>query len=182
VDCGPGTGHSRHRPGDGGGRDRVLVRITGTAGALLDLDESPADLDGYGPVPASVLRELAYTAGAIWQPLLADPRQIPVRNPESYIPPPRLAAAIRVADGTCRWPGCGQPARRCDLDHVVPHADGGRTVADNLVSLCRRHHRIKTHSTWQVHLDEQRRLHVTSPLGQTRTTSPRHPPPAHPDP
>jgi hypothetical protein len=170
------------RPGAGDGRGRVLVRITGTAGALLGHDDSPAELDGYGPVPAGVLRELAYTVCAVWQPLLADPRKILVRDPGGYVPPPALAAAVRLADGTCRWPGCGQPAWRCDLDHVVPHADGGETTADNLVALCRRHHRIKTHSTWRVRLDEHRRLHVTSPLGQTAETSPRHPPSADHDP
>jgi Domain of unknown function (DUF222) len=153
---------------------RVLLRITGSAGALLSADDSPGELDGYGPISADLLRELAYTAGAVWQPLLADPEKIPVRDPGRYVPPPRLAAAVRAVDGTCRWPGCRQPAWRCDLDHAVPHAAGGVTKADNLAAMCRSHHRLKTHTKWKVRLDEQRRLHVTSPLGQTATTRPRH--------
>jgi HNH endonuclease len=162
--------------------DPVLVRITGTAGALLGRDETPADLDGYGPVPARMLRDLAFTAGAVWRPLLADPTKIDVPSPDRYTPTPRLAEAVRVADGTCRWPGCRQPAWRADLDHVIPHDAGGPTTATNLASLCRRHHRIKTHTKWGVRLDAHRRLHVTSPLGQTATTSPKHLPPDHPPP
>src|SRR3712207_8861978 len=31
-----------------------------------------------------------------------------------------------------------------DLDHVVPHADGGQTSCTNLCCACRSHHRLKT--------------------------------------
>jgi hypothetical protein len=53
--------------------------------------------------------------------------------------PPSIRRALAARDTSCRFPGC--TARRCDAHHVVHWADGGATCLDNLVLLCRRHHR-----------------------------------------
>ncbi|HEV2930271.1 MAG TPA: HNH endonuclease signature motif containing protein [Propionibacteriaceae bacterium] len=58
-------------------------------------------------------------------------------------PSARLAQAIKVRAGTCRYPTCSVPADRCDLDHHEP-VPKGPTSAANLDPLCRRHHRGKT--------------------------------------
>ncbi len=43
----------------------------------------------------------------------------------------------------------------------------------NLVCLCRRHHRLKTHAPgWVFAMDPDGTLHVTPPAGRTRTTRP----------
>jgi hypothetical protein len=47
---------------------------------------------------------------------------------------------IEHRDRGCRVPGCGN--RHVDVHHIVPWADGGLTDPSNLVSLCRRHHRL----------------------------------------
>ena len=41
------------------------------------------------------------------------------------------------------------------LDHRKPER-GGLTVPENLQALFRRHHRLKTHGDWDVHLSETR--------------------------
>lgn len=69
-----------------------------------------------------------------------------------YEIPDRMADQVRLRDQTCVFPWCTRPARACDLDHVVPHARGGSTAADNLAPLCRRHHRLKTHGRWRYRL------------------------------
>jgi hypothetical protein len=46
------------------------------------------------------------------------------------------------------FPHCTRPARTADLDHIQPYDAGGPTASDNLASLCRLHHRIKTHGGW----------------------------------
>jgi hypothetical protein len=53
--------------------------------------------------------------------------------------PPAIRRALTARDTTCRFPGC--TSRRCDCHHVHHWADGGATRLDNLVRLCRRHHR-----------------------------------------
>jgi hypothetical protein len=53
--------------------------------------------------------------------------------------PPSIRRALQARDHTCRFPGC--TARRCDAHHIEHWVDGGATSLDNLVLLCRRHHR-----------------------------------------
>jgi hypothetical protein len=53
--------------------------------------------------------------------------------------PPALRRALAHRDAGCRFPGCG--LKLCDAHHVEHWADGGETKIDNLVQLCRRHHR-----------------------------------------
>ena len=54
--------------------------------------------------------------------------------------PRRIGHALRIRDGGCRFPGCGQ-SRWTDAHHIRHWADGGKTSLDNLVTLCRYHHR-----------------------------------------
>jgi hypothetical protein len=53
--------------------------------------------------------------------------------------PTAIHRALLHRDGSCRFPGCN--LRICDAHHVEHWADGGATTLDNLVLLCRRHHR-----------------------------------------
>ena len=52
---------------------------------------------------------------------------------------PALRRALEVRDRGCRFPGCG--LRFTDAHHIRHWADGGEIRLDNLVLLCRRHHR-----------------------------------------
>ena len=79
----------------------------------------------------------------------------------------------RARDHGCRHPGCRNRSGWVDLDHVIPHGEGGATDCDNLCCLCRRHHRLKTHSSgWSFHLDADGALLVTTPSGVTRISRP----------
>jgi len=53
--------------------------------------------------------------------------------------PPSIRRALASRDTGCRFPGC--TSRRCDAHHIQHWVDGGATRLDNLVLLCRRHHR-----------------------------------------
>ncbi|MGK2927330.1 MAG: HNH endonuclease signature motif containing protein, partial [Lysobacterales bacterium] len=55
--------------------------------------------------------------------------------------PPAIRRALRRRDGGCRFPGCCA-TRYVDAHHIHHWADGGETRMDNLVLLCRRHHRL----------------------------------------
>ena len=66
----------------------------------------------------------------------------------AYEVPDRLADQSQVRDGTCTFPWCTRPALACDSDHINAHATGGPTCSHNIAPLCRRHHRLKTHTPW----------------------------------
>jgi hypothetical protein len=102
----------------------------------------------------------------------------------------RSAAADVRLDwrGSALWPGaaraglwiCPHDAVWADLDHVVPHNQGGATACENLCCLCRRHHRLKTRARgWSFTVAPDGALAVTTPSGVTRTTYP--PGPRKPD-
>lgn len=81
-----------------------------------------------------------------------------LRRETTYAPSAELRRRIVERDGTCRHPGCTVAADRCDLDHVEPFvhgvpAAGGLTREDNIISLCRRHHRLKTHGNAAYRLE-----------------------------
>jgi Domain of unknown function (DUF222) len=48
--------------------------------------------------------------------------------------------AMQARDGTCRFPGCGVPARWTHLHHLIPWELGGPTDLANGLSLCNFHH------------------------------------------
>lgn len=55
--------------------------------------------------------------------------------------PGHIRRALEHRDGGCRFPGCTQQ-RFVDAHHIHHWADGGETALDNLVLLCRFHHRL----------------------------------------
>ena len=107
---------------------------------------------------------------------------------DEYTPRAAQRRFVTTRDRRCRMPNCGQRVGWADLDHVVPHAGGGRTSCTNLCCACRSHHRLKTFARgWDFRMDPDGTLHVTSPSGVTRTTRPPghrppEPAPSPPDP
>jgi hypothetical protein len=92
---------------------------------------------------------------------------------DRYEPTPGQQRFGRTRDRACRHPGCGNRAGWADLDHVVPHADGGETDCGNLCCLCRKHHRLKTHARgWRYVMTPEGVLSVTTPSGVTRVSRP----------
>ncbi len=55
--------------------------------------------------------------------------------------PPAVRRAVEARDGGCRFPGC-ERRRFLDAHHIRHWAHGGETSKDNLVMLCRHHHRL----------------------------------------
>jgi hypothetical protein len=131
----------------------VSVQVTVDLATLLGLQDSPGELAGYGPIPASVARALA--ADASWRRLVCDPLSGGLLDlgRSSYVPNAELARFVRSRDPQCSFPGCCQPAYVCDLDHCEPYSAGGRTDRKNLRPLCRAHHRLKHEGGWNLYCD-----------------------------
>src|SRR6059036_1653663 len=73
-----------------------------------------------------------------------------------------LRKVLKIRDGHCRWPGCERPASWCDGHHLVHWIHGGTTDLDNLVLLCRRHHRMVHEGGWQL-IKSDRQIVVIAP-------------------
>jgi hypothetical protein len=144
----------------------VTLNITLDLPTFLGMDEKPGVLDGYGEIPASIARELAKDAK--WRRFITDPitGNLLDYGRITYEPPQALIDFIVARDRRCRFPGCRQPARVCDIDHAIPWEDGGETSRANLGLLCRRHHRMKTHGGWHLESFSDGSCEWTSPEGK----------------
>nr|WP_232425407.1 HNH endonuclease signature motif containing protein [Pseudofrankia inefficax] len=147
----------------------VELQVIAPVGTLAGLDDNPAELVGYGPIPAEVGRALA--ADARWRRVLTDPATGTVLDlGHRRTPTPALARLVRHQQTRCVFPGCGMPATHTDLDHTTAHSHGGRTALDNLGLLCRRHHTAKHRGGWKLHQPRPGVFTWTAPTGRTYTT------------
>ncbi len=62
----------------------------------------------------------------------------------------KQTAIITARDRGCVFPGCDAPPGWCDVNHVVPHARGGKTDINNMCCLCSFHHHLTDRSDWEV--------------------------------
>jgi hypothetical protein len=155
------------------GRIRPTVTVTVPAFTLLGITDESATLEGYGPIDAETARELAGQSNT-WYRLLTDPSTgVPISlDSTKYRPSKAMKRFLRYRDGTCRFPGCNRAAKHCDIDHTRAAEFGGPTECDNLSHLCRKHHRLKHQTTWQVTQTGAGRLEWTSPGNRTYATEP----------
>jgi hypothetical protein len=153
-------------------RRPAQIHITAPASVLIGDSQAPAELHGYGPIPAGLARALATDAD--WRRVLlaTDSGAVLDVGRTTSQPPASLVRHLMVRDQHCRFPGCTAPAPTCDLDHTVPYPLG-TTSADNLGALCRRHHRMK-HELPGLHLeqDDGAGFRWTTPAGRTYSVPP----------
>ncbi|WP_448720810.1 DUF222 domain-containing protein [Microbacterium natoriense] len=134
----------------------------------------PALLDGVVPIDSRTARLLAGTATG-WDRVLTHPVTGTVLATDRYRPPEQLRRHLRARDQRCRFPTCGLPARKCDLDHNDAASTGGATSEGNLSAFCRRHHTLKHASPWNVRHTADGLIEWTSPTGRTYVDTPPTP-------
>ncbi len=133
---------------------RPAVQVTIAASTLMGLDQQPADLDGYGPITAAMGRKIASDESATWRLLITDDTGLVQKaGSTTYRPPADMTRTVIARDVHCVFPGCRKKAAHNDLDHVDAYQPGDETTTANLMSLCRRHHRLKHDGKWKVKRD-----------------------------
>lgn len=144
----------------------ISINVTVDLPTLLGLAENPGELEGHGPIPASLARELA--ADGKWRKFVTDPLtgNLLDMGRNHYLPSQYLVDFLTARDRTCRFPGCSHPARLSDIDHARSWEEGGHTSPENLGFLCRRHHRLKTHGGWKLKSHSDGSCTWTSPQGK----------------
>ncbi|WP_136561694.1 HNH endonuclease signature motif containing protein [Nocardioides caeni] len=108
-----------------------------------------ARMEGHGPVTRDYVRHpVRDIAGHVRVQPVSDLNQtIAV---DAYEIPHRLRQAVRLIHPGDVFPYAVNLSREMDLDHQIPHGEGGETSTDNLGPVTRSHHRIKTHDNWEV--------------------------------
>ncbi|BBF99982.1 MULTISPECIES: HNH endonuclease signature motif containing protein [Pseudonocardia] len=152
--CGFALAHASGRmlPETGGRRPQVVVTIP-----LDDLEHRArtATLEFAGQATPGALRMLACDAAVLPVVLSGEGRPVDVgRAKRTATDAQRRAVTAR--DGGCAHPGCDRPPAWCEVHHVLPWERGGPTDLDNLVLLCRIHHRLVHHSGWEIHMTGRR--------------------------
>ncbi|MEJ1183811.1 DUF222 domain-containing protein [Pseudarthrobacter sp. CCNWLW247] len=126
------------------------VLVTVPVFALMGLTDEPATLDGYGPIPASMARNLVANGAGSFHRVLTDPRNgAPLEiGRQSYRIPAAMRQWLRMRDGKCPFPGCNNQSLDNEADHLLAWADGGTTGISNLGQPCPKHHRLKHTTAW----------------------------------
>jgi hypothetical protein len=174
VDERSGLGVPSHGTGAVLAAIRPTVHLTVPVLSLLGMDDTPADLDGYGPIDAETARRLVANAPSLTR-VLTHPISGAVLDVdrESYRVPADLRRWLQVRDATCRFPGCTRRAIGCELDHSEDWAaDHGATAHDNLAHLCSNHHHLKHETAWSLRQRAGGVIEWTSLTGKRYRTTP----------
>ncbi|HEY8826563.1 MAG TPA: DUF222 domain-containing protein, partial [Jatrophihabitantaceae bacterium] len=154
-------------------RMRPTVQVSVALSTLLGLDEQPGDLDGSGPIPASLARRIAADPSGTWRRLLTDETgRLLDYGRCTYRPPQDLTDHVIARDRTCRFPNCNRQACRCDLDHATGWENGGTTSETNIECLCSRHHHGKHEAGWTPRRLPDGSTEWTGPTGHRYTEPP----------
>ncbi len=140
--------------------------------------ETPAHVDGYGPVPAPVAREwLSDPETKVWIRRLyarRGDRALVSMDSKRRAFAGKLRRFITIRDQRCRTPWCDAPIRH--VDHPQRHADGGPTSVENSQGLCEACNHAKDAHGWHARASGDGFVQTTTPTGHRyRSPVPRSP-------
>lgn len=150
--------------------DRFQVVVHVDTEALED-PEAPglSEIEDTGDVPAETSRRLACDSSTVTMTQDSRGRVLDVGRKTRVISA-ALRRALKHRDNTCRFPGCDLTF--CDAHHVHHWGAGGETKLDNLVLLCRRHHRCVHEEGFRVEETGDGGFRFLSPDGRATPEAP----------
>ncbi|NSX37509.1 DUF222 domain-containing protein [Pseudarthrobacter oxydans] len=130
---------------------RAQVLVTVPVVSLMGVTDEPAMLDGFGPIPASMARDLVADGADSFYRVLVDPRDgAPLEiGRSSYRVTKAMRNWLRLRDGQCPFPGCSNPSLDNEADHLLVWHHGGTTGISNLGQPCPKHHKLRHTSRWK---------------------------------
>jgi uncharacterized protein DUF222/HNH endonuclease len=132
-----------------GGKPAIL-QITASLETVKGLAGAPGGESEFSlPISSATVQRMACDCSVMRVLLDGQSMIVDVGRSKRLIGGP-TSKALRLRDRHCQWPGCERPTSWCDGHHLVHWIDGGETNLDNLVLLCRRHHRMVHEAGWQL--------------------------------
>lgn len=152
----------------------AMVYVHVPVAAALMMSDQGCELDGFGPIPAAIAREMMTNPRSVLRKVITDTEgMVTGVGAHARRPNTALVELIRARDRECDVPGCHRPARFSDLDHLREHHKGGPTAPGNLCPRCEHHHYLKDHPDWWFEVDPATRVTtVHTPAGRTYRTTP----------
>ena len=160
---------------DKGTRAERLQVVVHVESQVLEDPEAPgvSMLEDGTDVSAETSRRLACDAGKVVMKHDADGNVLDVGRRTRTIPT-AIRRALTARDESCQFPGCG--LKYCEAHHLKHWADGGETSLDNLVLLCRRHHRAVHEEGYRIEKSTEGELRFFRPQGWEIPQLPPPPP------
>ncbi|HEX3706665.1 MAG TPA: DUF222 domain-containing protein [Mycobacteriales bacterium] len=151
----------------------IGINVCLDAPTMFGLAQHPAEIPGYGMVPAEAAIHLL-ADGSPLRRLIIDPDDghLLSYGRKTYVVPPALTEHLAALFVTSAGLHSNVPAAECDIDHNLPHGQGGGTDPDNNAPLDRRWHRAKTHADWTWTYNPDRSITWISPTGLAQTVQP----------
>ena len=144
--------------------DNYLVHIhTDMETLKADGTGAESEMDDCCKVSAETSRRLSCDAGVVHWLDNKQGETLSVGRKTRTIPP-AIRRALKHRDHGCRFPGC-TCSRFVDAHHIRHWADGGETSLNNLVQLCRRHHRLVHEEGFGIHTQLDGQVRFTDPQG-----------------
>jgi Domain of unknown function (DUF222)/HNH endonuclease len=144
----------------GGPRHQVVVHVD--LGALVQDGDGSARLRDGPAICSHTARRLGCDS-TLTTVLEREGEILSVGRKTRAVPTP-IRRGLEVRDQGCRFPGCNH-RRWVDAHHIKHWVDGGATSLDNLVLLCRHHHRLLHEGDYKLEVDPDGALVFRHPRG-----------------
>ncbi len=115
-------------------------------------DHSLCNLDNKKWISPNTARRLSCDASLVTV-LEDDTGKVLNIGRRAHTVPSAIRRALSVRDECCRFPGCCE-TRYVDAHHIEHWADGGETSLNNLVTLCRFHHRQLHQGSYTISVEQ----------------------------
>ncbi|KAA9156762.1 DUF222 domain-containing protein [Amycolatopsis acidicola] len=151
----------------GGAAATVFLHVP--IGTALGVTEHGAVLEGHGPIPGSIARDILNNPASVWKKVLTDPASGAVRDVgrKTRRPPAAVQDFVRARDRECGVRHCHRPAHHSHLDHTRRWRHRGSTSTRNLHALCPHHNRLREQPGWEVLFDDTTgETTITTPAGR----------------
>ncbi len=143
-------------------------------------DDEPAQVVGYGPIPAPIARDLVTTdpQTRVWvRRLYTNPTtgNLAATDARRRDFPQVARQFLTCRDQICRTPWCGAPIRHAD--HALAVSKGGHTTLVNGDGRCATCNLTKDTTGWTTHTTGDT---ITTPTGHQHRSRPPQPPHSKP--
>ena len=155
----------QHGPGSLSGGDRQQIVVHVDAETLRQAAPGRCEIEDGPAIAAATARRLACDGSVVTIVEDGDGQPLDVGRKTRSIPP-AIRRALRSRDKCCRFLGCGH-TRWLDGHHIRHWADGGHTKLDNLLMLCKFHHRALHEGGFAIQVLDDGALRFVDQAGRT---------------